>query len=164
MNDAAPPRLRASADSVIPEPGRHSFRSTRLHMVLLRFGMISLASSVVDNAVFYLVFHGTGTILGAQVVGRVVSVSFNYFFVRKSVFFSDHSHGALLPRYLLLAGANAAVSYVGIRLLSAYTPLGVMLSKIVTETMLFAANFLIQRAFVFTRRTPDQASAKAAGR
>ena len=159
MNDAAPPRLRARADSVVPEPTQHAFRSTRLHMVLLRFGMISLSSSIVDNVVFYLVFHGTGTIAGAQIVARAVSVSFNYFFVRKSVFFSDHRHGVLLPRYLLLAAANAAVSYAGIRVLSAYTPLGVMLSKIVTETMLFVANFLIQRAYIFTRRP----AARAAG-
>lgn len=127
--------------------------STRAHIVLFRFALTSLSASVVDNLVFYLVFHATGTIAGAQTVARIVSVFFNYRFVRRSVFFSDHGHHVLLPRYLLLAGANAVVSYAGIRLLTAFTHLAVMPSKILVETLLFFANFLIQRAYVFTRRS-----------
>ncbi len=125
----------------------------RTHIVLLRFCAISFSTAVLDNAVFYVAFHAWGSILGAQAVGRVISVSFNYRFVRRTVFCSNQGHNALLPRYLALVVVNALLSYGGIRLLSAFTPLGVIASKIVAETLLFVVNFAVQRAFIFNRST-----------
>jgi putative flippase GtrA len=126
--------------------------SMRTHVVLLRFCALSFTTAVIDNLVFYLVFHATGAIFGAQTAGRIVSVTFNYRFVRSAVFCSDKGHHSLLPRYMALVVANALLSYLGIRLLSAYTPLSVFASKIVAETILFVVNFTIQRAFIFTHR------------
>lgn len=126
--------------------------SMRIYFVLLRFSTISLVTAVIDNLTFYLVFHATGAIAGAQIAGRTAAVLFNYRSVRRAVFFSDQPHLILLPRYLLLVAANAAVSYAGIRLLSSFTLLGVFPSKILTESLLFIANFAIQRDFIFTRR------------
>lgn len=126
--------------------------STRLHFVLLRFGMISLSSSILDNLVFYLVFRLTGTILGAQGVAKTVSVLFNYYFVRRSVFFSGGGHQIQFPRYVLLAALNALLSYVGIRIVNAESTLGVMRSKILVETFLFGFNFMMQRAWIFRHR------------
>lgn len=124
----------------------------RTHVVLLRFCALSFTTAVLDNAAFYVLFHATGTILGAQIVARTASLLFNYRFVRSAVFCSDKGHHALLPRYLALAVANLLVSYAGIRLISAYTPLSVPVSKIVAETILFVANFTIQRFFIFRHR------------
>jgi putative flippase GtrA len=126
--------------------------SPRAHLVFLRFTTISLASALVDNLTFYLVFHATGTILGAQFAARAVSVFVNYRLVRSLVFFSEHGHRVLLPRYLLLAAVNASIAYAGIRVIAAWTPIGVIPAKIVAESLLFTANFIIQRAFIFTRR------------
>lgn len=145
MNDTAQPALHPD--------GNRLRRSGRTHLVLFRFAIISLSSAAIDNLVFYLVFRATGNIAGAQLAARSVSVFFNYRFVRRAVFFSDHAHNVLLPRYLLLVAANALISYAGIRLLSSATPLTVMESKIAAETLLFAANFAVQRAFIFTRRS-----------
>ncbi len=133
--------------------------STRLHFVLLRFGMISLSSSILDNLVFYGVFRLSGTILGAQTVAKTASVLFNYYFVRRSVFFSGGGHQIQFPRYVLLAGLNALLSYVGIRILNGATPLGVMRSKILVETFLFGFNFLMQRAWIF-RHSGESLSAE----
>ena len=124
----------------------------RTHVVLLRFCVLSFTTAILDNVVFYLVFRATGSILGAQTAGRIVSVAFNYRFVRSTVFCSDKSHHSLLPRYMALVVANALLSYAGIRLLTYFTPLSVIVSKIVAETILFVANFTIQRAFIFTHR------------
>jgi glycosyltransferase involved in cell wall biosynthesis len=142
----------------IYEPGNPAshFRplrdSMRIYFVLLRFSMISLATAIIDNLTFYIVFHATGAIAGAQIAGRTAAVLFNYRSVRRAVFFSDQPHRVLLPRYLSLVAFNALVSYAGIRLLSSYTPLGVVPSKLLTESLLFIANFAIQRDFIFTRR------------
>lgn len=120
--------------------------------VLLRYIMIALITGAIDNLAFYLVFRATGSIAGAQTAGRIASVLFNYRAVRQAVFRCDRQHHAVLPRYLSLIAVNALISYAVIRLLSAITPLSVIASKLLTETLLFAANFIIQRAFIFTRR------------
>ena len=125
--------------------------STRTHMVFLRFTSISLLSAVVDNLMFYMVFHSAGTILGAQLAARAVSVFVNYQLVRRLVFFSARAHGIVLPRYLLLAAVNASISYAGIRAIAGWTTIGVIPAKIVAESLLFIASFVIQRAFIFTR-------------
>jgi glycosyltransferase involved in cell wall biosynthesis len=149
----------------IYEPGNpashfHPLRdSMRIYFVLLRFSMISLVTAVIDNLTFYFAYRATGTIAGAQIAGRTAALLFNYRSVRKAVFFSDQPHRVLVPRYLLLVGVNALASYAGIRLLTSYTPLGVFPSKILTESVLFIANFTIQRDFIFTRRAPSARSA-----
>ncbi len=135
--------------------------SMRIYFVLLRFSMISLLTAVIDNSIFYLVFHLTGMILGAQLLARTAAVLFNYRSVRRAVFFSDETHGVLLPRYLMLVGANAIVSYSGIRLLSTVTPLGVFPAKLLIEAVLFIANFAIQRDFIFTHRRTADSQTKA---
>lgn len=131
--------------------------SMRIYFVLLRFTTISLVTAVIDNLTFYFVYHAfvyhaAGAVAEAQIAGRTVAVLFNYRAVRKAVFFSDQPHRILLPRYLLLVAVNGLVSYAGIRLLVSFTPLGVFPSKILTESLLFIANFTIQRDFIFTRR------------
>jgi putative flippase GtrA len=126
--------------------------SMRTHVVLLRFCALSFTTAILDNVAFYVVFHASGTILGAQIIARTASLLFNYRFVRSSVFCSSKGHHTLLPRYLALAAANLLLSYAGIRLLSSLTPMSVILSKIVAETILFAANFTVQRAFIFKHR------------
>lgn len=128
--------------------------SMRIYFVLLRFSMISLVTALIDNLTFYLAFRATGIIAVSQLAGRSAAVLFNYRAVRRAVFFSDQPNRVLLPRYLLLVCVNALLSYGGIRLLSSFTPLGVFPSKILTESLLFIANFMIQRDFIFTRR-PD---------
>jgi len=124
----------------------------RTHIVLLRFCTLSFVTAVLDNVAFFVVFHATGTTLGALIVARTVSLFFNYRFVRSTVFCSDKGHHTLLPRYLALAVANLLLSYFGIRLLSGYTHLSVPVSKIVAETILFVANFTVQRTFIFKHR------------
>jgi glycosyltransferase involved in cell wall biosynthesis len=135
--------------------------SMRIYFVLMRFSLISLATAALDNLTFYLVFHATGTIAGAQLAARTAAVLFNYRTVRKAVFFSDQKHSVLLPRYLTLVLANALISYTGIRALTAISPIGVFPAKILVETLLFIANFAIQRDFIFTRR-PAPATAPGA--
>ena len=156
MNDTAQPELHSRTRSAgIGDTRGNRIQalreSMRTHFVLLRFSMISMMTAVVDNVTFYLVFHATGTIAAAQIAARSASVFFNYRFVRRAVFFSERGHHVLFPRYLLLVAVNALISYAGIRLLSTVTSLGVMQSKILTETLLFALNFIIQRGFIFTR-------------
>ena len=127
--------------------------SMRIYLVLLRFSLISVFSAALDNSLFYLGFALSGNLFGTQVAARAISILFNYAAVRKAAFHSDAPHETVLPQYLTLAAANLILSWCGIRLITAAFPVGVFAAKLAAETLLFAANFAIQRDVVFTRRT-----------
>jgi len=124
--------------------------SMKIYFVLARFGSVSLMTALLDNLVFYLAFRHTGHVLGSQILGRVFAVGFNYSMVRSSVFYSKQRHKTVLPKYLLAVLVSGAVSYAGIRLLSAKLGINPVSAKLMVETVLFFANFAIQRAFIFT--------------
>jgi putative flippase GtrA len=111
--------------------------------------MISLISSVIDNAVFYLAFSATGRIAISQATGRVISVLFNYAAVRNTVFRSGQPHTIVLPRYLFLVTLNALLSYAGIRFLVSISPIPVVAAKMIAETLLFVLNYAAQKVYVF---------------
>jgi len=124
----------------------------RIGYVLLRFSLIGLLSAVLDNLIFFLLFRETGNVLLSQVGARAVSVFYNYAAVRRAVFLSDEPHAILLPRYLLLAAANCAMSYMGITIFLAALPIRVYGAKVIAESLLFLANLVIQREWIFKRR------------
>jgi glycosyltransferase involved in cell wall biosynthesis len=126
--------------------------SMRIYFVLLRFSFIAVLTATLDNLLFYTIFRMSGSVIRAQAVARLGAVIFNYPAVRKAVFHSDVQHRVALPRYLLLVAVNVALSFAGIRLFSSVLPIGVVPAKLLAETLLFFANFAIQRDFVFTRR------------
>lgn len=129
--------------------------SLRIYFVLLRFGFISLLTSVIDNLVFTLAFGALGTIGRAQILGRVAAVAFNYLSARRAVFLSREEHAVTFPRYLLLVVSSGFVSYGLIQLLLEHTTLSPIVAKIAAEAMLFIANFAIQRDFVFRKQKVD---------
>ena len=120
--------------------------SMKIYFVLLRFGSVSLMSALLDNLIFILLVHRIGSILASQVISRVFTVIFNYGMVRSSVFYSKQRHKTVLPKYLALILVSGSCSYAGIQLLSTRYGVGVVSAKLLVETVLFFANFAIQRA------------------
>jgi glycosyltransferase involved in cell wall biosynthesis len=123
--------------------------SMKIYFVLLRFGSVSLVSALLDNLVFILTVHRLGSVLGAQALGRVFSIVFNYATVRSSVFYSHQQHKSTLPKFLALTIASGTCAYGGIHLLSTKFGVGVVAAKLTVETFLFFVNFAVQRAFIF---------------
>jgi putative flippase GtrA len=127
--------------------------SMKIYFVLMRFSALSLLTAVLDNIVFFLVFLASGRVGPAQVAGRAAAVLFNYGAARRAVFLSRERHAVVLPRYLLLLVCSGIVSYGLIGFLNDRMSVPVIWAKITAESILFLANFLIQRDFVFTRST-----------
>ena len=131
--------------------------SMRIYFVLLRFGFISMMTAVLDNLLFYSFFRASGVVAVSLLGARLIAWMFNYTAVRQAVFFSREPHRVVLPRYLLLGAANICISYALISLLTRALSIYVMPAKIFAETLLFIANFAIQRDLVFARRSPAKA-------
>ena len=139
----------------IYEPGNRTSHfnplidSMKIYFVLLRFSSVSLMTAALDTLVFYLAYRRLGNVAASQALGRLVAVAFNYSMVRRAVFFSKLRHASVLPKYLLLVCVSGAASYAGIQLLNSRFHVQLLPAKLLVETLLFFANFAIQRDFIF---------------
>jgi putative flippase GtrA len=124
--------------------------SMKIYFVLLRFGFTSLVTATVDNLVFFVIFRVSGSVAVAQTVARAVAIGFNYTAARNAVFLSREKHALILPRYLVLVIVNGLISYALIRVLMTALQMPAIGAKLLAESILFLANFAIQRDFVFT--------------
>ena len=123
--------------------------SMKIYFILLRFASVSLLTAVLDNIVFYLAYRHSGHVLGSQVLGRLLAVCFNYWMVRRSVFYSHQRHLSTLPKYLALVVVSGSASYGGIQLLGAGLGIAPVAAKLMVESLLFFANFAVQRLLIF---------------
>jgi putative flippase GtrA/SAM-dependent methyltransferase len=126
--------------------------SMRIGFVLARFTMLSLATAVLDNLVFFGAVHAGLGAAPAQIVARAIAVLVNYPLARRAVFLSREPHRSTLVRYLALVTASGFVSFQLLALLDRRFGLGLLEAKILAESALFLVNFLVQRDFVFVGR------------
>ena len=126
--------------------------SLRIGFVLARFSLLSLATAILDNVVFFLSMRAGAAIPAAQLAARVVAVSFNYPLARRAVFHSGRPHRATFTGYVLLVAVNGYVSYQLLTNLNRSLGWPVLASKVAAESLLFLVNFIVQRDLIFTRR------------
>ena len=127
------------------------FDSMKIYFVLLRFTLASLLSAVIDSALFLVVFGFGASILISQASARAVSMLFNYTAVKRTVFYSDQRDSSTFPKYLMLVIVSGTVSYFLIRFLTTFSSMPVLAAKISAESIVFLANFAIQRDFIFAK-------------
>jgi putative flippase GtrA len=122
----------------------------RIYFVLLRFALISMCTAVIDNLLFSACYLYTGNKLTSQAVGRLGAMSFNFAAVKRMVF---NSRGRALREFLqyaALVAVSGTLSYGLIVLFTTHLSMGVLKAKLVAESILFLANFLVQRDLIFT--------------
>jgi putative flippase GtrA len=132
--------------------------SMRIGFVLARFTMLSLATAVLDNLVFTIAIHGGLEAGAAQVAARAIAICVNYPLARRAVFLSKDPHRSTLLRYLLLVVASGFLSFQLLMLLQHQLGLDVLKAKILAESALFIVNFMVQRDWVFMRRSRETAT------
>ena len=130
--------------------------SMKIYFVLLRFSSVSLMTAALDTLVFYFAYRRLGNLAASQALGRLLAVAFNYTMVRRTVFFSKLRHAAVLPKYLLLVCLSGTASYAGIQLLNSRFHVQPLPAKLLVETLLFFANFAIQRDFIFGKSEAEK--------
>jgi glycosyltransferase involved in cell wall biosynthesis len=124
--------------------------SMRIYFVLIRFAAVSMTTALIDNLMFLATFSWTTDVIKAQIAGRGIAVLFNFWAARRAVFLVPKSSLVLLSKYLLLVLVSGVASYAIIRLLHDTFSVPVFPAKLIAESVLFFANFAVQRDFVFT--------------
>jgi putative flippase GtrA len=138
-------------ESIGAAPSRFNplLQSAKLYFLLPRFAVVALAAALLDNLIFIQALHRGWPLLRSQALAQIAGAAFSYPLVRGAVFRSRERHWSVLPKYLLLALANAAVAY-------ASAP-----HQLLIESLLFLVNFAILRLFIFTG-LPDRGHKRAA--
>lgn len=143
--------------ATVYEPGNTSshFRplvdSARIYAPLLRFMSASLASFAIDWAGVMVLHALTGNLLVSAVGARLVSGTANFFLNRRVFGAAPGTVRSTAVRYVALAVALLAASYLALRLLTGLgTPLGI--AKIIGDGAVYVASYLVQRRVIFRER------------
>jgi putative flippase GtrA len=123
--------------------------SMRIYFVLLRFTIVATFTAVLDNVVFSLLFVTQHSLVTSQLGGRFVAMIFNFTAVKRVVFNSPGNAVRQFAWYATLVALSGTVSFGLIGLLMK-SGIGVLSAKLIAEGILFLANFLVQRDFIFT--------------
>lgn len=123
--------------------------SMRIYFVFVRFLGVSLSSSAIDNVVFIGVHTLTPNVVACLIAARAVAGTWGYFMNKRAVFHSHVSNRNAAPKYWLTVVVYAAVSYMIIRSITSVTPIPVVPAKLMTESVLFFASFVLQRDYIF---------------
>lgn len=115
----------------------------------------SAASSLIDLTAFYLflrlVFQNDRAYLFlSSVLARIISGCFNFFFNKRITFRQDGDTLRQSLRYLCLFLAVMFLSSEVLELLG-WLPVPALLIKVVVDTLLFIANYVIERKWVFRK-------------
>lgn len=128
----------------------------RIVVSFFEFSMSSLSSAALDIGLFTLIvnlaFQGdpnAAQITIAVFVARIFSSLVNFFVNKKVVFGNSSSHRKTMTKYFVLAVANFTASTLGVIALDFLLNGHVVWAKIITDTLLFFASYLVQRKWVF---------------
>jgi glycosyltransferase involved in cell wall biosynthesis len=127
--------------------------SMRIYFVLFRFTLASLSATFIDYVVFMLIYGFTSNLLAGQACARLTAMLYNYSVVKRMVFLSGEKVTKTFPKYFALGICSGTISYLLIRLLTQVSLLPVIPAKALVESLLFLANFAIQRDFIFVKTT-----------
>lgn len=129
---------------------------------LIKYSLASVTSFLLDSGLFYLfkrfVFGALGpwADLACTVAARALSSFYNFNVNNRLVFSHEGDYGKALLRYYLLALPLMLCSAAGVSLLDSLlgvtAPLLSTLVKILVDTVLFLASFLIQKTWVFAKK------------
>jgi len=123
--------------------------SLRIYYVLLRFVGTSLVTATVDYAVFLLTFALSSNVLLSQTLARAASVGVNFPLASRGVFRSQKGAKHTFPMFVLLVVSMGAVSYGLIQMFMLWFGWNVLAAKIAAESLVYVANFVIQRDVIF---------------
>ena len=126
--------------------------SVKIYFSLLRFSFAGICAAIIDNAVFAILIMAGLPIFSSQVVGRTIASVANYLMLKRMVFHSNQADRIAGPKYVALVVVFGLLSYGLILTSQSLFDANVITAKIIIETLIFLANYGLQRSMVFKER------------
>jgi glycosyltransferase involved in cell wall biosynthesis len=125
------------------------FDSMRIYFVLFRYGLSSLAATILDILLFSSMIYSGVNMLHSHFISRTLGGAFNFVTNHKMVFRSKTDIVVTLVKYLTLLYVSGLCSYFIMNLLHNEYGMNFFAAKAVAEVLMFSCNFLIQLIFIF---------------
>ncbi|MFH2000319.1 MAG: glycosyltransferase [Planctomycetota bacterium] len=126
--------------------------SMRIYFLLLRFIFSSIFASFIDIVVFAISYRLNENILTSIIIARFVSGNINFYINKKLVFHNRSGVASTVIMYYMSLVLMAGISFAMIERICTYLEWNVLLTKVITESVLFLLGFFIQRDIVFRDR------------
>ncbi|MBE6356978.1 MAG: glycosyltransferase [Lentisphaerae bacterium] len=134
--------------------------SFKIYIVLFRYILVSLLTAATDYLVYVPVLYLASVFLPynaailtgiAVTSGRAAGAALQYALVKKLVFCSRASVISTLPKFIFLVICSGCASYLIMHAINSSVHLNFYLAKLAAELVIYLANFLIQRDFIFQK-------------
>lgn len=126
--------------------------SIRIYFAILRFGLSSLATTLVDFLIFSLLIKLSIPLLAANLGSRIGALPVYYWLNRDFVFKSSEKGIFVILKFLSVVIISGTVSSALQAQLSQYLQTSEISTKFIIETILFFVNFLVLKKFVFQKK------------
>ncbi len=126
--------------------------SIRIYLPILKFMLSSAACGVIDFIALFVLNSLTHNLLVSVVTARVISSLCNYF-INRDLVFRSQKHVSTIVKYYALAILILSCNYTLIRFFIHIVGLGLAISKLITEGILYLFSYIIQHRFIFKQET-----------
>lgn len=125
--------------------------SFKIYFVLLRYGMSSIITSLADFMVFLFILNFGISVFNSNLISRTFATIVQFLLLKKFVFNSASGIKAFLMFYVyvIIMGSFSAWTQISI---TEQFGVSVIISKILTEIVLFFVNFAFLRTFIFNKK------------
>jgi len=132
--------------------------SMRIYKLFLKYIIASLSSFILDILLFMMFvnilpkinFYGITEIVAATIIARIISSLYNFGVNSKVVFKKQNKDS--VSKYFILCVIQMFISAFAVSAIFEWLHLDSTLIKIVVDTIIFIANFVIQREWVFKKK------------
>lgn len=137
--------------------------SVAIYKLFLKYIFASISSFIIDLILFSLfskVFKGINSILFATITARVLSSIYNYIVNARMVFKKENSISSFI-KYTVLCVIQMFVSGYSVQYLAKlFGKISTVVIKVIVDSIIFVANFIIQRELVFVGGKNDKKKRK----
>ena len=124
---------------------------TLLKSTLMKYGVSSVISLLVDYGMFALLLHAGLSIMLSTYIARACSCVVNFLLNRNGVFRSEGNPAVQFIGYIALVALSATISGLAVTFLTAHLRLPAIVCKFCVEAVLFFMNYIIQKKLIFRR-------------
>lgn len=131
--------------------------SIRIYLPILKFCCSSLICGIIDFGLLFLLKILTDNLLLSVVGARTISSLTNYVLNKNLVFNAEKSQKAsTILQYYLLVAVIMGCNYLLMYLFSETIGLSLLISKILTECLLFIFSYTVQQRIIFKDRRKNK--------
>lgn len=135
--------------------------SWKIYKEIIKFASSSIISFLIDYVLFIILYRLTNSwglalsVSFANIVARIISASVNFNINKRLVFQHQGETSRSALNYATLVLVIMFANLILLNLLTSGLGVAAQLAKIITELMLFAISYFVQKKLIFTNKTKE---------